>query len=163
MLCLHDLHSPHAVSTDKINANGLFLLWAFGGAAGQYSPAAFTPWLHSVREHGSMPHEARMHPWAHDLLTSLLVHLVAIHAENLPVNMHASQGFEGEVALVLRRHFPSTLLADLQASSQGALVELAQAFPYQPASASVGLTRFMQVPFRTPGRECSWPIASCTY
>lgn len=55
------------------------------------------------------------------------------------------QGFDGEVALVLRRHFPSTLLADLQAASQGALVELAQAFPYQPASASLGLTRFMQV------------------
>ncbi|KAK9903224.1 hypothetical protein WJX75_000088 [Coccomyxa subellipsoidea] len=55
------------------------------------------------------------------------------------------EGFEGEVALVLRRYFPSTLLADLQAASQGALVEMAQAFPYQPASASLGLTRFMQV------------------
>ncbi len=56
------------------------------------------------------------------------------------------QGFEGEVAVVLRRHFPSSLLADLQASSQGALVELAQAFPYQPASESIGLSRFTQVP-----------------
>ena len=55
------------------------------------------------------------------------------------------QGFEEEVAFVLRRHFPPTLLIDLQASSQGALVELAQAFPYQPAAASLGLTRFTQV------------------
>ncbi|CAL8465245.1 g4780 [Coccomyxa elongata] len=55
------------------------------------------------------------------------------------------EGFEGEVALVLRRHFPPTLLTDLQASSQGALVELAQAFPYQPAASSLGLTRFTQV------------------
>ncbi|EIE23260.1 hypothetical protein COCSUDRAFT_42167 [Coccomyxa subellipsoidea C-169] len=55
------------------------------------------------------------------------------------------EGFEGEVAVVLRRHFPTSLLADLQASSQGALVELAQAFPYQPASESIGLSRFTQV------------------
>lgn len=69
------------------------------------------------------------------------------------------QGFEGEVSLVLRRHFPPTLLTDLQASSQGALVELAQAFPYQPAASSVGLTRFTQV--RASPGSASLPALPC--
>lgn len=62
---------------------------------------------------------------------------------------------------MLRRHFPPTLLTDLQASSQGALVELAQAFPYQPAAASLGLTRFTQVcasPGTEPSLLCRVPV-----
>ena len=55
------------------------------------------------------------------------------------------QGFEEEVALVLQRKFPASLLAELQASSQAALVEMAQAFPYKPAAPALGLRRFEQV------------------
>lgn len=55
------------------------------------------------------------------------------------------QGFEEEAALLMHRHFPGALLAELRASCLAALVELAEAFPYQPAASSIGLTRFTQV------------------
>jgi hypothetical protein len=55
------------------------------------------------------------------------------------------QGFEGEVAHMLQRKYPASLLPNLQASSQAALVEMAQAFPYQPVAPSLGLNRFVQV------------------
>ena len=47
---------------------------------------------------------------------------------------------------MMHRHFPGALLAELRASCLAALVELAQAFPYQPAASGLGLARFTQVP-----------------
>ena len=46
---------------------------------------------------------------------------------------------------MMHRHFPGALLAELRASCLAALVELAQAFPYQPAASGLGLARFTQV------------------
>ena len=55
------------------------------------------------------------------------------------------QGFDEEVGTVLKQIYPPTMMKDLEASSQDAISELAQAFPYQPSADSAGLNRFQQV------------------
>ena len=56
-----------------------------------------------------------------------------------------SQGFDDEVGMILKQIYPPTMMKDLEANSQDAIIEIAQAFPYQPSAESAGLNRFHQV------------------
>ena len=47
--------------------------------------------------------------------------------------------------MILKQIYPPTMMKDLEASSQDAIIELAQAFPYQPSAETAGLNRFQQV------------------
>lgn len=55
------------------------------------------------------------------------------------------QGFDDEVGMVLKQIYPPTMMMDLEASSQDAIIELAKAFPYQPSAEAAGLNRFQKV------------------
>ena len=68
-----------------------------------------------------------------------------------------SQGFDDEVGMILKHIYPPTMMKDLEASSQDAIIELAQAFPYQPSAESAGLNRFQQV--CTPHADA--PLSTC--
>ena len=46
---------------------------------------------------------------------------------------------------ILKQIYPPNMMRDLETSSQEAIIELAQAFPYQPSAGSAGLSRFQQV------------------
>ena len=47
--------------------------------------------------------------------------------------------------MILKQIYPPTMMKDLEASSQDAIIELAEAFPYQPSAGATGLNRFQQV------------------
>lgn len=55
------------------------------------------------------------------------------------------QGFDDKVGTILKQIYPPTMMRDLEISSQEAIIELAQAFPYQPSAGAAGLSRFQQV------------------
>ena len=46
---------------------------------------------------------------------------------------------------ILKQIYPPNMMRDLETISQEAIIELAQAFPYQPSAGSAGLSRFQQV------------------
>ena len=56
-----------------------------------------------------------------------------------------SQGFDEEVGMILKQIYPPTMMMDLEASSQEAIMELAKAFPYHPAAGAAGLNKFQRV------------------
>ena len=47
--------------------------------------------------------------------------------------------------MILKQIYPPTMMMDLEASSQEAILELAKAFPYRPAAEAAGLNRFQRV------------------
>ena len=47
--------------------------------------------------------------------------------------------------MILKQIYPPTMMLDLEASSQEAILELAKAFPYRPAAEAAGLNRFQRV------------------
>jgi len=53
--------------------------------------------------------------------------------------------------MILKQIYPPTMMKDLEASSQDAILELAQSFPYQPSAGATGLNRFQQV---SPDASC---------
>ncbi len=53
--------------------------------------------------------------------------------------------------MILKQIYPPTMMKDLEASSQDAILELAEAFPYQPSAGATGLNRFQQV---SPDDSC---------
>ncbi|CAK0786828.1 hypothetical protein CVIRNUC_010042 [Coccomyxa viridis] len=54
------------------------------------------------------------------------------------------EGFDEEVGMILKQIYPPTMMLDLEASSQEAILELAKAFPYRPAAEAAGLNRFQR-------------------
>ena len=60
-----------------------------------------------------------------------------------------AQGFDDKVGTILKQIYPPNMMRDLETSSQEAIIELAQAFPYQPSAGSAGLSRFQQVRHHT--------------
>ncbi|CAL5222233.1 g4567 [Coccomyxa viridis] len=54
------------------------------------------------------------------------------------------EGFDDKVGTILKQIYPPNMMRDLETSSQEAIIELAQAFPYQPSAGSAGLSRFQQ-------------------
>lgn len=66
-------------------------------------------------------------------------------------NGYLTQGFDDEVGMILKQIYPPTMMTDLEASSQDAILELAQSFPYQPSAGATGLNRFQQV---SPDASC---------
>lgn len=68
------------------------------------------------------------------------------HTTFKPVNGRGRlQGFDDKVGLILKQIYPPTMMRDLETSSQDAIIELAQAFPYQPSAGAAGLSRLQQV------------------
>ncbi len=75
-------------------------------------------------------------------ISSLASHMMLRKSE---IPLGQSQGFDEEVGMILKQIYPPTMMMDLEASSQEAIMELAKAFPYQPAAGAAGLTRFQRV------------------
>ena len=59
--------------------------------------------------------------------------------------------------MILKQIYPPTMMMDLEASSQEAIMELAQAFPYRSAAEAAGLNRFQRVRHACPLR---WPSSN---